>query len=995
MTDRRLAPTLLLLPLLLSCGDGGTAPPADTQAPQVVITSPTTAGSWETGETSLTITGTASDDVGVTQVTWAVAGETGTASGTTSWNATVPLAGGANTVTIRARDEAGNEGTATLAVTVDDAGPTLVIEVPAEGGQYLTPITPVAVSGTASDDSGVDRVEWSIEGGVSGTADGTTAWSIPTLELDEGENVLTVTAFDAHDNEASATLTFVLDQTPPALTLGAPGSAGRFNTLDAAVDVAGTASDSWGIAAVEWSIAGGASGTATGTEAWEITGLPLAFGENEVTVTAFDLVGNAATETFTAVRLEALAGMSINPAVILTNSSREIRVTAAINPSFEVGAGVVRLAAVDEAGEVVEEIAVLRDNGDLDDGDEILSDGVYSALVVISRTTPQELRLQVIADITGGATPEARSPVRLLAIHPPTAPEADQLLDAVQQNAAATLKARLQQGAGLPSAIATVVDEIAEQEGVESVEANGETAISIVYESGLLGGLVLAHKDGTGGTITRGGARGPDLRAGARTVERPARTGAPRWSLAPSGRPASAHPDTIERAKGPSVPLASQTRGERPDAWAFTSPVAVTAANGTETDILNRKVLIYAPYEAVWDPYNEGPDLVTMLAASNLEFDLTYLSDQEATIAELERLTEYGLVVLATHGSGGRHLLTGEVATEEKREEYDALRQAGQIVVWTYIEIGDDGGDATVREDVFGVTDAFIDALPGTFPQSLIVNNSCESTQREDLSDAFLAKGAATYVGHSAVVSSKFAVDMVLELIEPMVGDDLATVGEAFTPDQVDPHGGWGAVFELRGSEELRYSIEFSNPGFELGGLGGWTAIGDGRVIIRLGNEEPVEGQYMAIISTGLGFTTTSGAIYQTFVVPAAADGLRFHWNFLSEEFLEWIGTEFQDRFDVYVIRPNQSAESLFAKTVDDIAADFVCPQNGGPQCTLELVSPEIVFDQGEVYMTGWQTLELDLTPYRGQVITLVFGASDVGDSIYDTAILLDGLVIY
>jgi hypothetical protein len=119
------------------------------------------------------------------------------------------------------------------------------------------------------------------------------------------------------------------------------------------------------------------------------------------------------------------------------------------------------------------------------------------------------------------------------------------------------------------------------------------------------------------------------------------------------------------------------------------------------------------------------------------------------------------------------------------------------------------------------------------------------------------------------------------------------------------------------------------------------------------------------------------------------------HWNFLSEEFLEWIDTEFQDRFDVYVIRPNQSAEFLFSKTVDDIAADRQCPRGGGPQCSLEPVSPGIVFDQGDVHMTGWQTLDLDLTPYRGQVITLVLSASDVGDSIYDTAILLDGLVLY
>lgn len=990
MTTRRIASALLLLPLLWSCGDDGTAPAADTEPPQVVITSPTSEATWDTGETSLTISGTASDDVGVAQVTWTVGGQSGTANGTTSWSATVPLTDGANTVSIRARDEAGNTATATLAVTVDAVGPTIVIDQPTTGEQHLTAETPVAVSGTAADDSGVDRVEWSLEGGASGTAEGTTAWSISDIELAEGENLLTVTAIDAHGHAAGATLTLVLDQTPPALTFGDPASAGHFNTIDTHARVAGTAADAWGVERIDWAIEGGASGTATGTETWEIASLPLAFGENDVTVTAVDAAGNTASETFTAVRLEALAAMSINPAVILTNSAREIRVTAAIDPDFQVGAGGVRLTAVDAAGEELDEIAVLRDNGALDDGDEILGDGIYSALVVISRATPQELRLQVIADVAGGSTPEARSPVRLLAIHPPTSSEDDQLLDAVQHNAAASLNSMLAQGTALADAVGALADEIAVQDGVASVEVEGETAIGIRYESGLLGGLLLARTDEAGTTTTRGGwvgtsgalgTVGADLRPGARAL--------------PSDVALQTRSDTIVRATGPGVPLERQTRGERADPRMPAAASGVAATNGTDLAILNRKVLIYAPYEAVWDPYNEGPDLVAMLAASALEFDVTHLSDQEATIAELERLTEYGLVVLATHGSAGRHILTGEVATDERREEYDALRQDGQVVVWTYIEIGDDEDEATVREDVFGVTDAFIDALPGTFPQSLIVNNSCESTLRDDLSDAFLARGAATYVGYSEVVSSAFAVDMVLELIAPMVGDNLETVGEAFTPGQVDPHGSWDAEFELRGSEGLAYSIAFGNAGFESGGLNGWTALGDGRVISRLGTEEPVEGQYMAIISTGLGFTTSSGAIYQTFVVPSDAEGVRFHWNFLSEEFLEWIGTQFQDRFEVYVIRPNQSAESIFIKTVDDIAEDYSCPNGGGPQCSLVEVSPGIIFDQGDVYMTGWQTLELDLTPYQGQIITLVFSASDVGDSIYDTAILLDGLVLY
>lgn len=984
---------LAVLLVIWSCGDDSTSPTADTQAPEVSIASPTTEATWETGEASLTISGTATDDVGVTEVTWAVdGGATGNATGTSSWSATVQLSTGSNTVTIRAEDAAGNQGTAALTVTVDASGPTVAILQPTSEDEHLTSETPVEVSGTASDQSGLDRVVWSIEGGDSGTAQGTASWAIPALDLEEGTNVLTVTAFDEHDNSSSATLTLELDQTEPTVTLAQPvENGGQYNTIEAAVNVAGTASDAGGVERVEWSVQGGASADASGTEDWQIEELPLEHGENEISITAVDRAGNEATATFTAMRYQALAEISMSPSVILTNSNQQIRVTVAVDPDLQVAAGGVRLVAVDAAGTVVEELGTLEDDGELDNGDEILGDGVYSALLVISRSNPEELRVQALADVTGGATAEARSPIRILEINPPTTSSADQLLLEVQHDAAASLDASLSQGTSLTSAVSDLVQEIAGREGVADVESTGETSITITYESGLIGGLLLTLTDASGTPTTRGGAQ-VQLPQVEGQILRPAPTITSLSTVdQQSTRSRSVSADTVKRAKGPTVPLAQQTRGTPPPSAA--GATATFGSSGPD-EILNRKALIYAPYEAVWAPFNEGPDLEAMLEASALEFDITYLSNQEATVEALENLTDYGLVVMATHGASGRHLLTGEVATEEKREQYDAQRQAGQITVFTNIEIDEDEEGAAISEDVFGVTDLFIDDLAGTFPQSLIVNNSCESTKREDLADAFLAKGAETYMGHSEIVNSDFAVDRVLELIAPMVGADLETVGSAFTPGQIDDTQ-WEAEFELRGNEQLHYSVEFGNAGFEAGNLAGWTAIGDGRVISRLGTENPVEGQYMGIISTGLGFTTSSGAIYQTFVVPEDTEGMRVNWNFISEEFLEWIGTAFQDRFAVRLIQPEQAAEVLFSRTVDDIAEEWGCPQNGGPDCELISVSPDIIFDQGDVHMTGWQTLELDLSAYQGQLITLIFSASDVGDSIYDTAILLDDLVLY
>jgi hypothetical protein len=99
----------------------GEEPPAgegDTTAPTISITSPTSSPTMSTSTSPLTISGSASDAVGVTSVTWAnSAGGSGTATGTTSWSFSASLTEGSNVVTVTAHDAAGNTGTDTLTIT--------------------------------------------------------------------------------------------------------------------------------------------------------------------------------------------------------------------------------------------------------------------------------------------------------------------------------------------------------------------------------------------------------------------------------------------------------------------------------------------------------------------------------------------------------------------------------------------------------------------------------------------------------------------------------------------------------------------------------------------------------------------------------------------------------------------------------------------------------------------------------------------------------------
>ena len=191
----------------------------DTVAPTVAITSPTSGATFSTSATPLTLGGTASDNIGVTQVTWANSrGGSGTATGTTSWTASgIVLQPGSNVLTVTARDAAGNTRTASLTVTLTDTtAPSVAITSPTPGATYSTSATPLTLGGTASDNIGVTQVTWANNRGGSGTATGTSTWSASGVVLQSGSNVLTVTARDAAGNTRTATLT--VTYSPPTFT---------------------------------------------------------------------------------------------------------------------------------------------------------------------------------------------------------------------------------------------------------------------------------------------------------------------------------------------------------------------------------------------------------------------------------------------------------------------------------------------------------------------------------------------------------------------------------------------------------------------------------------------------------------------------------------------------------------------------------------------------------------------------------------------------------
>src|SRR5205809_943808 len=168
---------------------------------------------FNTSNALLTLGGIASDNVGVTRVTWANSrGGSGMAIGTTSWMANgIGLQPGTNVLTVTAQDAAGNGTMASLTVTLNDTmRPTVAITSPTFGAMYSTHNALVTLGGTAADNVGVTQVTWANSRGGGGTATGTTSWAASGIGLQPGTNVLTVTAHDAVGNTTAASLTVTM-----------------------------------------------------------------------------------------------------------------------------------------------------------------------------------------------------------------------------------------------------------------------------------------------------------------------------------------------------------------------------------------------------------------------------------------------------------------------------------------------------------------------------------------------------------------------------------------------------------------------------------------------------------------------------------------------------------------------------------------------------------------------------------------------------------------
>lgn len=278
----------------------------DLENPTVSVTLPTMNAAITTTNGVLSVGGVATDDKGVSRITWSNdRGGGGVAQGTTTWSITnLQLAVGVNRVIVTAEDANGNLGTDSLDITatfLDTTPPVVTITGPKPDSEFTVDTPAITLSGSAVDNQAVNGMTCSnylIAAGMVVLTGQT--WSVTNLQLALGPNFIQMTATDAAGNRASDTAVIFLvppDTNAPSVSIDFPTLNATFETGIGAINLSGTATDDREVSEVKWTSTVGTQGVANGVAPWSANGIMLQPGFNLIDVSAKDAAGNVSSDT--------------------------------------------------------------------------------------------------------------------------------------------------------------------------------------------------------------------------------------------------------------------------------------------------------------------------------------------------------------------------------------------------------------------------------------------------------------------------------------------------------------------------------------------------------------------------------------------------------------------------------------------------------------------------------------------------------------------------
>ncbi len=403
------------------------------------------------------------------------------------------------------------------------------------------------------------------------------------------------------------------------------------------------------------------------------------------------------------------------------------------------------------------------------------------------------------------------------------------------------------------------------------------------------------------------------------------------------------------------------------------------------------------------DPYTdelsnaEFDNAATTVANSRYDFNFNdNMDNSEVSIELLKNLYKYNVIILNGHGGYSESLHSffdaGIDISESNNIKYSADISSGRII--------------TTSSGKYGVTSKFFDKYYDSddFADCLVYLGCCHGMDDNVLSQTFLNKGVDAVLGYKNSVNSGYDAKMVKTIFDELASDtsEPVTVIEALNTakkengSKDDTYSHWydwllgkyekeenRAELCLNGKWEFNLNIDNSkdltNLSFE-NNLNRWKYSGDARIITKLSNLTSKNGNNMCIIGTGLGAEDDSHSYIERTFTTNGAKQLTFWCNFISEEPDEFVGSEYDDTCIITTTDEDRTTSYEEKKyTVNTVKWEYLDDNvfNGGDETT---------------YHTDWEKVTIDLSKFSSNKFTIKFYIYDIGDSSYDSALLIDDL---
>jgi hypothetical protein len=318
-------------------------------APSTAIVSP---ASGTIVSNTVTITVSATDVVSVTTIKCYLNGSCVATNSAVpaafSWD-TTSYSNGVYLLQAMAIDSMGNSGTSSVvSVTVqnpvpDTTPPTAQVLSPVAGA---TVSSVISINVSASDNVGVTKVEWYLDGSLAGSStNASPAFSWDTTTSANASHTVQAKAYDATGNVGSSALISVSVQNvatnPPTATVSSPANGA---TVSSTTTVSVNGTDYTAVTNVEWYLDGtlaGSSASASASFSWDTT--KSKNGSHTVQSKAYDAAGHVGNSAIVSVTVQNADTTPPTATLSLSPNSSSVSATVTVNVSGADNVGVTKV----------------------------------------------------------------------------------------------------------------------------------------------------------------------------------------------------------------------------------------------------------------------------------------------------------------------------------------------------------------------------------------------------------------------------------------------------------------------------------------------------------------------------------------------------------------------------------------------------------------------------------------------------------------------------